>query len=109
MEVTVYECEDRSNCPYKEKCTKAKENKRLYNPKSVLEKCQESYENILSEKGIQYRMNRSIQLEGDFRVLKNDLKKVLDNRENIVYIKYRTFWRSTQAGRRGSPGKGVGR
>ena len=54
-------------------------------------------------------MNRSIQLEGDFRVLKNDLKKVLDNRENIVYIKYRTFWRSTQAGRRGSPGKGVGR
>ena len=37
-----------------------------------LEKCQESYENILSEKGIQYRMNRSIQVEGAFVVLKND-------------------------------------
>lgn len=29
-------------------------------------------ENILSEKGILYQMNRSIQVEGAFRVLKND-------------------------------------
>jgi hypothetical protein len=29
-------------------------------------------ENILSEKGILYRMNRSTQVEGAFRVLKND-------------------------------------
>ena len=71
-EVTVYECEDCTGCPYKEKCTKAKENKRLYISKSFLEKRQESYENILSEKGIQYRMNRSIQVEGVFGVLKND-------------------------------------
>ena len=56
-EVTVYECEDCTGCPYKEKCTKAKGNKRLYVSKSFLEKRQESYENILSEKGIQYRMN----------------------------------------------------
>ncbi|MFR3843577.1 MAG: transposase [Mediterraneibacter faecis] len=40
--------------------------------KSFLEKRQESYENILSEKGILYQMNRSIQVEGAFRVLKND-------------------------------------
>ena len=71
-EVTVYECEDCSGCPYKERCTKAKRNKRLYVSKSFLEKRQESYENILSEKGIQYRMNRSIQVEGAFGVLKND-------------------------------------
>ena len=71
-EVTVYEYEDCMGCPYKEKCTKAKGNKRLYISKSFLEKCQESYENILSEKGIQYRMNRSIQVEGAFGVLKND-------------------------------------
>ena len=32
----------------------------------------ESYENILSETGIKYRMNRSIQVEGAFGVLKND-------------------------------------
>ena len=71
-EVTVYECEDCSGCPCKEACTKAKGNKRLYVSKSFIEKRQESYENILSEKGIQYRMNRSIQVEGAFGVLKND-------------------------------------
>ena len=71
-EVTVYECEDCTGCPYKEKCTKAKGNKRLYISKNFLEKRQESYENILSETGIQYRMNRSIQVEGAFGVLKND-------------------------------------
>lgn len=46
--------------------------KRLYVSKSFLEKRQESYENILTETGIQYRMNRSIQVEGAFGVLKND-------------------------------------
>ena len=71
-EVTVYECEDCRGCPHKEKCTRAKGNKRLYISKSFLEKRQESYENILSEKGILYRMNRSIQVEGGFGVLKND-------------------------------------
>lgn len=45
---------------------------RLYVSKSFLEKRQESYENILTETGIQYRMNRSIQVEGAFGVLKND-------------------------------------
>ena len=71
-EVTVYECEDCRGCPHKEKCTKAKGNKRLYISKSFLEKRQESYENILSETGIKYRMNRSIQVEGAFGVLKKD-------------------------------------
>lgn len=71
-EVTVYECEDCRGCPHKEKCTKAKGNKRLYVSKNFIEKRQESYENIISETGIQYRMNRSIQVEGAFGVLKSD-------------------------------------
>ncbi len=71
-EVTVYECTDCSGCPYKEKCTKAKGNKRLYVSKNFIEHRQTSYENIMSEKGIKYRMNRSIQVEGAFGVLKND-------------------------------------
>ena len=53
------------------------------------------------------------------------MKKVLDKTKNISYTKQavarenknytenylvsRAIWRSTQAGRRGSPGKGVGR
>ena len=71
-DVTVYECEDCTGCAYREKCSKAKGNKRLYVSKSFLEKRQESYANILSEKGMLYRMNRSIQVEGAFGVLKND-------------------------------------
>lgn len=70
-EVTVYECE---SCPYKSKCTKATGNKRIQVSKKFIALRQESYENILSETGIKYRMNRSIQVEGAFGVLKNDYK-----------------------------------
>ena len=35
-----------TGCPYKERCSRAKGNKRLYISKSFLEKRQESYENI---------------------------------------------------------------
>ena len=61
-----------SGCPYKEKCTKARGNKRLYVSKNFIEKRQISYENVMSETGTKYRMNRSIQVEGAFGVLKND-------------------------------------
>ena len=71
-EVTVYECTDCRECPHKEKCTKAKGNKRLYVSKNFIKQRKISYENIKSETGIKYRMNRSIQVEGAFGVLKND-------------------------------------
>ena len=70
--VTVYECSDCSGCPYKDKCTKAKGNKRLYVSKNFISQRQISYKNIMSETGTKYRMNRSIQVEGAFGVLKND-------------------------------------
>lgn len=44
----------------------------MYVSKEFIRKRQTSYENILSEKGILYRMNQSIQVEGAFGVLKND-------------------------------------
>lgn len=71
-EVTMYECESCEGCPYKEKCTRAKGNKRMGVSKKFISLRQESYENITSKLGIQYRMNRSIQVEGAFGVLKND-------------------------------------
>ena len=71
-EVTVYECENCEGCPCKEKCTKAKGNKKLHVSKKFIRHRQESYENIMSETGIKYRMNRSIQVEGAFGVLKYD-------------------------------------
>lgn len=81
-EITIYECEDCLGCPYKAKCTKAKctkakgtkakGNRTMQVSKKFLEKRQISYENITSEEGILLRVNRSIQVEGAFGVLKSD-------------------------------------
>lgn len=71
-EVSLYECEDCTSCKFKEKCTKAQGNKRLQVSKRYVEKRQISFENITSEKGILLRINRSIQVEGAFGVLKSD-------------------------------------
>ncbi|GBG57488.1 transposase [Sporomusaceae bacterium FL31] len=71
-EITLYECEDCGDCPYKTRCTKAKGNRRMQVSKTFVEKRQVSYENITTEEGILLRVNRSIQVEGAFGVLKND-------------------------------------
>ena len=71
-EISIYECEDCSGCPHKQKCTKAQGNRRMQVSKTFVEKRQISYENIMTAQGILLRMNRSIQVEGAFGVLKND-------------------------------------
>ncbi|AOR23575.1 IS1182 family transposase [Clostridium taeniosporum] len=71
-EVTVYECESCDNCSYKAKCTKAKANRKMQVSKTFIEKREVSYKNITTEKGAKLRMNRSIQVEGAFGVLKSD-------------------------------------
>jgi len=71
-EETIYECESCEGCPHKEKCTKVKGNRRMKVAKNLIEYRQKSYENITSETGILLRMNRSIQSEGAFGVLKED-------------------------------------
>ena len=71
-EISLYECEDCSTCVHKSNCTKAQGNRRMQVSKTFVEKRQVSYENILTEKGILLRVNRSIQVEGAFGVLKSD-------------------------------------
>ena len=72
--VTVYKCESCDNCPYKTKCTKSLGNRTMQVSKIFVEKREQSYKNITTELGIQLRMNRSIQVEGAFGVLKSDYK-----------------------------------
>ena len=48
--IILYMGHQKGGHPYKEKCACAQRNKRLYISKSILEKCQKSYENIPSEK-----------------------------------------------------------
>jgi Transposase and inactivated derivatives len=71
-EVKVYACESCQGCPYLGKCYKGKEHKKI-EIREQFERCREqSRANIVSDKGIQLRMNRSIQVEGFFGVTKQD-------------------------------------
>lgn len=80
-EKTIYTSEDCSNCPYKRSCIKGNNCKtpledRVKNLEtSKLFNCQrkDSLERILSKEGCELRMNRSIQAEGSFGELKQDM------------------------------------
>ena len=81
-EKTVYKCEDCSGCPYKAECIKGnncktpleERTKTLHVSKTFLKYRQEDLERILSGEGIVYRMNRSIQAEGSFGDIKQDMQ-----------------------------------
>lgn len=69
----VYQCEGCSGCPHREKCYKGTyENRRVEVSHEFAQHRKESYDNITSAEGILLRMNRSIQVEGAFGVLKQD-------------------------------------
>ena len=68
----IYECENCNNCHIKLKCTKAKGNKRIQVSPVFITKRKQSQDNITSEFGILARMNRSIQVEGAFGVIKEN-------------------------------------
>lgn len=70
--ITVYECFHCEGCPHKPLCTKAKGNRRLQISKDFLALRKESYDRITTDWGKTLRMNRSIQAEGAFGVLKED-------------------------------------
>ena len=79
--VTVYRSNDCGGCPYKTECIKGnnckipmeERQKVLYVSKKMKEKRQETLERITSEYGTQLRMNRSIQVEGSFADIKEDM------------------------------------
>jgi len=71
-EVTYYECEGCTGCPYKKNCTRAKGNRKMQLSKEFLRQRGDSLKRVTSEKGIMLRMNRSIQVEGAFGVIKQD-------------------------------------
>jgi hypothetical protein len=72
-EVTYYECESCKNCEHKKSCTRAKGNRKMQLSKRFLQQREESRARITSKLGIQLQMNRSIQVEGAFGVLKQDM------------------------------------
>ncbi len=71
-EITYYECESCEGCPHKKSCTRSKGNRKLQVSKKFIQQRKQSLERITSEKGALLRMNRSIQVEGAFGVIKQD-------------------------------------
>ena len=69
----VYRNECCNGCPYREQCHKSKNEYRTIKvSQRFAEKREESQKNIVSDMGILLRMNRSIQVEGAFGVIKED-------------------------------------
>jgi len=61
-QLRVYECEDCSECPHREKCTKSKEwNRRIEVNVRLEELKQEARQNLMSEVGIALRKRRCIE------------------------------------------------
>jgi transposase len=81
-EKSIYTCKDCSGCPYKSECIKGnncktpleQRNKVIQVAKKFIRQRQENLERITSEEGILLRVNRSIQAEGSFADLKQDMQ-----------------------------------
>ena len=82
QEVTVYECVDCKGCPVKEKCIRQKKTdktpledrvKRLNVSKYFIAQREAMEKKIATEEGILLRVNRSIQSEGVFAMIKEDM------------------------------------
>ncbi len=93
--VTIYECENCQGCPNKERCIHGnncktpmeERNKRLSVSKVMKQKREETLKRITTEYGTQLRMNRSIQAEGSFAVIKEDMnfrRYLYCGRENVL-------------------------
>ena len=81
-EKSIYQCRECKGCPYKKECIKGnncktpieERNKVLSAAKTFLKYRKENLERILSDEGILLRINRSIQAEGSFGELKQDMQ-----------------------------------
>ena len=81
-EKTIYTCENCSDCPCKSDCIKGnncktplgERTKVLQVAKTFIKHRKEDLERIISDERVLYRMNRSIQAEGSFGDIKQDIQ-----------------------------------
>ena len=81
-EKTIYTCENCNDCSYKSDCIKGnncktplgERTKVLQVAKTFIKHRKEDLERIISDEGVLYRMNRSIQAEGSFGDIKQDMQ-----------------------------------
>jgi len=91
--ITVYECHGCMDCPQKKLCTRAKGNRRIQVSKDFIALRNESLARITSDNGKLLRLNRSIQSEGTFGVLKQDygFKRFFRRGANNVFTEATIF------------------
>ena len=68
----VYRCESCEGCPFRNKCHKSSENRKIKVSHKLNEYNQKAHDLITTDEGVKLRMNRSIQVEGAFGVIKQD-------------------------------------
>lgn len=68
----VYQCESCESCPFRSECHSSKLDRRIRVSHKLNEQNRKAAELITSQQGILLRMNRSIQVEGAFGVIKQD-------------------------------------
>lgn len=67
-----YECEDCTGCPYAQQCKKTDRNRTIRVNQELTAMHREVMDNLESIHGAMLRMNRSIQAEGTFGIMKHD-------------------------------------
>lgn len=88
----IYECEDCSGCPYVDRCKKTEKNRTIRVNQELTEFHEEVLDNLESIHGALLRMNRSIQAEGTFGVIKQDrwykriVRRGLDSVQLELYL-----------------------
>ena len=87
-EVTYYECDSCEGCPHKKKCTRSKKNRTLQVSKKFVMQREQSLQKITSKMGNNLRINRSIQVEGAFGVIKHNygFRQFLTRGKEKVYV-----------------------
>ena len=87
----VYECEDCSGCPYAGQCKKADRNRTIRLNRELTSMHREVLENLESVHGALLRMNRSIQVEGTFGILKQDRNYKRIVRRGLDFVKLELY------------------
>lgn len=84
----IYTCENCNGCPYADKCKKTQKNRTIRINKELTKFHKEVLSNLESVHGALLRMNRSIQAEGTFGIIKYDrsYKRIVRRSINSVLL-----------------------
>ncbi len=84
----VCQCEDCAGCPYAEQCKKTERNRTVRINHELTAMHREVIANLESIQGALLRMNRLIQAEGTFGIMKNDrwYKRIVRSKGSYTHV-----------------------